>query len=138
MRIGMGLGEGLVLGMGKLHREIGDAASDMFDPAIFGAMEQAGYLTGLLQDIDDQPTIRPVLDLTDYEAGINRMKGLNASAPMYSAQWANRLSGTPADGGYYNNNRNMVINLNYGAGTSAADMVNEMAMILQTKNLMEA
>lgn len=140
MAIGHGLGEGLILGMDHMQSSVAEASAEMFDPAIALAMEQAGYLSGLLNDIDDQPTIRPVLDLTDYEAGINRMQGLNASAPLNSAQWANGRLGGGANGSYYNNNtnRSMVINLNYGAGTSAADMVNEMASILQTKNLMEA
>lgn len=129
--------EGLVVGFGHMRDEVVDSAASVMKDSL-SAMGDAAYVAGLLDDIDDQPTIRPVLDLTDYEAGINRMKGLNASAPMNSAQWANRLSSSPADSSYYNNNRSMVINLNYGAGTSAADMVNEMAMILQTKNLMEA
>jgi hypothetical protein len=130
--------QGLVRGFDNLRANVVDSAESVMKDSL-SAMSDASYIAGLLDDIDDQPTIRPVLDLTDYEAGIHRMQGLNASAPMNSAQWANRVTGAAVDGGYYNNsNRSMVINLNYGAGTSAADMVNEMAMILQTKNLMEA
>lgn len=130
--------QGLMVGFDNLRANVIDSAESVMKDSL-SAMSDASYIAGLLDDIDDQPTIRPVLDLTDYEAGIHRMQGLNASAPMNSAQWANRVTGVSSNGGYYNNsNRSMVINLNYGAGTSAADMVNEMAMILQTKNLMEA
>lgn len=130
--------QGLMVGFDNLRANVVSSAESVMKDSL-SAMSDASYIAGLLDDIDDQPTIRPVLDLTDYEAGIHRMQGLNASAPMNSAQWANRATGVSSNGGYYNNsNRSMVINLNYGAGTSAADMVNEMAMILQTKNLMEA
>ena len=129
--------QGLMVGFDNLRQNVADSAASVMTESL-SAMGDAAYIAGLLDDIDDQPTIRPVLDLTDYEAGIHRMQGLNASAPLNSAQWANRLTSSGSDSSYYNNNRSMVINLNYGAGTSAADMVNEMAMILQTKNLMEA
>ena len=129
--------QGLMVGFDNLRQNVADSAASVMTESL-GAMSDAAYIADLLNDIDDQPTIRPVLDLTDYEAGIQRMRGLNASAPLNSAQWANRLTSSGSDSSYYNNNRSMVINLNYGAGTSAADMVNEMAMILQTKNLMEA
>lgn len=129
--------QGLVVGFDNLRQNVADSAASVMTESL-SAMGDAAYIADLLNDIDDQPTIRPVLDLTDYEAGIQRMRGLNASAPLNSAQWANRLTSSGSDSSYYNNNRSMVINLNYGVGTSAADMVNEMAMILQTKNLMEA
>ena len=129
---------GLMVGFANLRGDVITSAESVMKDSL-SAMADASYIAGLLDDIDDQPTIRPVLDLTDYEAGINRMKGLNASAPMNSAQLANRMASTAVSSGYYNNsNRTIAINLNYGAGTTAAQMVNEMAMILQTKNLMEA
>jgi hypothetical protein len=96
-------------------------------------------MSGLLDDIDDNPVIRPVLDLSDYEAGIREMQAMDVSDQMLSAQWSNRVGASPNQNGYYNSNQSVInITLDWKAGTSANQMVQEMANVLHTKNLMEA
>lgn len=140
MRYGGWFGEGYAIGIGSTVSLVGKAASSMVDSAKepLSRLTSGDFWTQI--DWDSQPVIRPVLDLSEYTDGIRRMQALNTSGSTVHAQWANRLSSASGSGGYYSANRSnsISINLNYGAGTSAAELVNEMANILQTKTLMEA
>ena len=134
---GLWFGQGFEIGITRMIDPVGKAAARMVDeakkPFNFDSLVSASELIPW----DETPTIRPVLDLTEYEAGLQRMQNLNSYAPVTSAALAERVNGRFGSS-YTSNARHMVINLHYGAGTSPADMVNEMATILQTKNLMEA
>jgi tape measure domain-containing protein len=70
IRAGKWLGEGLVIGMGKMAtsvysagRDLGKAATDSLSSTISRIADAVNT------DIDAQPTIRPVLDLSDVRAG---------------------------------------------------------------------
>lgn len=138
IKIAQGIGEGYIVGMASMRGEVGAASSDLAKSAITNISTQMSYMSGLLDDIDDNPVIRPVLDLTDYEAGIGRMNALTTAGPFVRAQWSNRLVGNSQNVGALQGNGQINITLNYGAGTDAAQMVNDMANMLRTRNLMEA
>jgi len=139
MRYGMWFGQGYESGIEQMIDRVGNVSGKMVDAAKkpLTLLSAEDMLSSLF--INDNPVITPVLDLSEYELGIRRMNGLNTSVPTISAQLANRIgSGSSYGEGYYNKSNTVNVNLYYGAGTTAADMVNEMAMVLQTKNLMEA
>lgn len=133
------IGEGLVVGMQNLTSRVKAAGSSLGEGAVLSLMAQTSGMADLLDDIDDQPTIRPVLDLTDYEAGIRKMSSLDVGTQTVSAQWANRIGGNDRQNGIASSKQNNVyITLDWHAGTTPNQMIMEMANALQIKNLMEA
>jgi len=81
--IGYSVPEGFALGIDKLTKVVGVSASSMGDTAISGVRSSISRIANLFDgDMDVQPTIRPVLDLSDVRAGagsISRMFGSGAS-----------------------------------------------------------
>lgn len=84
MEIGDYLGQGLVIGMENEQRAIYRAGSAMGDSAYDGIKSTISTLGDILSsDLDVNPTIRPVLDLSDVKNGANSINGmLNSSVPM--------------------------------------------------------
>lgn len=133
------IGEGLVIGIQSMHDAVYNAGYESGDTAVSSMMSATSDFTGLFNDIDDNPTISPVLDLTEYEAGIRYMQGLNVGDQTVTAQWAGRAGAAPnAQSGYYNNQNNVNVTLDWKAGTTPNQMAQELAFALQTKNFMEA
>ena len=83
MKAGNWLGEGLIVGMDQMTKKVYNAGSDMGKAATNTISSAVSKIADMVNtDIDTQPTIRPVLDLTDVEAGastIGGMFGLNPS-----------------------------------------------------------
>lgn len=77
IKAGKWLGEGLVIGMEKMASRVYDAGYDLGDTAS-GTISSAiaGIVDMIDNDIDAQPTIRPVLDLSDVESGAGAINGL--------------------------------------------------------------
>lgn len=136
-KLGVYAGEGLITGMESMRKNVEASGTELGHSSVLAATSEMSYITGLMDDIDDNPVIRPVLDLTDYEAGIGRMGSINSRIPTVSAQWANRLSGSGASPNADRYNQ-MNITLNYDANADATQMVYDMARLLRTRNLMEA
>lgn len=136
--------QGFMIGIQRNTEAVALAASDMTNAA---KAEVAGFntvineaLTGI--DWDSQPTIRPVLDLTDIQAGMGRLDGLMASNSIMQAAWANRV--LPVSSGYgssvssIQNAPTYNFNLDYGAGDDAVTMFMELASMMQSFNRLEA
>ena len=71
------LGEGLVIGMKRMGSAVYNAGSNMGERAvnsISSALSRVGTL--LDSDMDIQPTIAPVMDLSNVEAGIGAIGGM--------------------------------------------------------------
>lgn len=68
--IGMGIPEGFIQGIGMLSSSIDKSVYEMTDGAITSVGDTISKLATLVEsDIDSQPTIRPVLDLSDVRSG---------------------------------------------------------------------
>lgn len=81
-RAGKWLGEGLIIGMRKIGDQVYGAGRSMGETVttgISGALNTAMRL--LDTDMDTQPTIRPVLDLSDVESGIGNLNGMFNNNP---------------------------------------------------------
>ena len=77
MEIGSFMDAGLVIGMNNDSSKVENAASDMMHDAIDGASSVLGIISQLLgEELDANPTITPVLDLTDLSNGITLMNGM--------------------------------------------------------------
>ena len=82
IRAGKWLGEGFVIGIDRMGDAVYKAGYGMGDSAIKSVRGSVRSIADLVQsDIDSQPTIRPVLDLSDIESGasaISSMFGVNS------------------------------------------------------------
>ena len=94
MEIGDYLGQGLVIGMENEQRAIYDAGYAMGDSAYDGMKSTIGMLSDVLSsDLDVNPTIRPVLDLSDVKNGADSINGLfDNTVPMNVLGRVNSIS----------------------------------------------
>ena len=83
IKAGKWLGEGLVIGIQKMGNSVYQSGYNLGETATDAISSTISRIADVLDsDIDTQPTIRPVLDLSDVSAGagtINRMFGTNPS-----------------------------------------------------------
>lgn len=76
-KIGDYTGQGFVNALVDYGRTAYDSASSMADYARKGMTNAIGRIQDLINsDMDSQPTIRPVLDLSDVRSGVEYMNGL--------------------------------------------------------------
>lgn len=94
VNIGENLGEGLILGMKNTSSQVRVAASAMSGIAKSGIIKSlAGVGDGYMTDVDIRPTIRPVVDMTDVEAGIAKtFSGKNTSPTIDVAVSADKAA----------------------------------------------
>lgn len=76
-KAGKWLGEGLIVGMKKITGLVYNAGSDLGSSATDPISDTISRIGDMLnEDIDMQPTIRPVLDLSDVSAGAGMIDGM--------------------------------------------------------------
>ena len=79
--IGSRIPEGFAIGIGMLGSDVRNSVNDMTALAISSTrMAMSTVLDALNCDIDSQPTIRPVIDLTDVRDGANNIRSLIGDA----------------------------------------------------------
>ena len=82
MRAGRWLGEGLIIAIKKMGSSVYSAGSEMGRKATMGISNAISTITDTINsDIDVQPTIRPVLDLSAVSAGAGTLKGMFRTNP---------------------------------------------------------
>lgn len=101
--IGYSVPEGFAQGIDRMGSLVTSSSTDMAQAAILNVKSSIARIADTVNsDIDTQPTIRPVLDLSDVESGaatIGSMLGLNSSVGVranvgaISASMANRQNG---------------------------------------------
>ena len=75
--IGSGVPEGFAMGIGMLGGTVKNSVTDMASTAIKSTRSaMATVLDALNSDMDAQPTIRPVIDLTDVRSGASAINGM--------------------------------------------------------------
>ena len=94
MKIGDYLGQGLVIGMENEQKAIYNAGYAMGDSAYDGIKSTINTLGDVLSsDLDVNPTIRPVLDLSDVKNGASSINGLfDNTVPMSVLGRVNSIS----------------------------------------------
>ena len=76
-RLGSSVPEGFALGLGMFGSEIEDSAIGMANTAIKATRSaMSTVLDALNSDMDSQPTIRPIMDLSDVKTGANAIHGM--------------------------------------------------------------
>ena len=76
-RIGSSVPEGFAMGINTFGRAVRNSTTSMTRTAVNGAQLAMARVSSLLDsDVDIQPTIRPVLDLSDIKSGASAINGL--------------------------------------------------------------
>lgn len=77
-KIGSGIPEGFAMGIGMFGERIKDSVTSMSDTAINSTKGVIAHLSDVLTfaDLDSQPTIRPVIDLSSVESGTAAINGM--------------------------------------------------------------
>ena len=85
-KIGAGIPEGFVMGIGMYGNIVKKSTMDMTNLAVNGANKAIDIVSSILDsDIDMQPTIRPVVDLDDVENSVGVIDRLFGNNPYIGA-----------------------------------------------------
>ena len=88
MKVGESVPEGFSMGIDKLSKLVVGSSESMAEDAVDGTKNAIARLVDVVNsDIDSQPTIRPILDLSEIESGvggINSMFGMRPSIGLMS------------------------------------------------------
>ena len=77
IQAGKWLGEGLVIGIDRMTNSVYNAGRSMGASAVGSISKSISRISDLVESgIDSQPTIRPVLDLSDVQAGVGAIGGM--------------------------------------------------------------
>lgn len=77
IKAGKWLGEGLVIGIDRMGKSVYNAGKSMGSNAINSISNSISRISDLVDSgMDTQPTIRPVLDLSDVRAGVGTIGGM--------------------------------------------------------------
>jgi hypothetical protein len=91
--------EGFIIGLKQMSGGVVSAAEDMGAGAIKGMSDAISNVSDLISNgVDAEPTIRPVLDLTNVQNGVHSMNGL-FSNPYLSATSGLNVQGINANVG---------------------------------------
>ena len=87
IKAGKWLGEGLVIGIGNMSRKVYNAGSDLGKTATNTISSAVAKISDAINtDIDSQPTIRPVLDLSDVRSGVSTIGSMFNGANSLGVQ----------------------------------------------------
>lgn len=150
-KLGRYLPEGLAVGIDKYSKVVGFSTTNMANNAITKAKQSLSKIIGIIDgSIDTQPSIRPVLDLSDVKTGINALSGmfgtetvgLNARVRAINDARNDRQNGSSDHEllsaikdlrGDLASNTGVTLNvqLDYNAGADANDIANDIAYSLR-------
>jgi len=101
--IGKNTGKGMVIGLEGMSGKVAAASENVGKSAVDSMSDALGHVQDVLDsDVELQPTIRPVIDMTDVESGIkstfSKTQGLNVSGTSSRAtSIASSLYKAPVD-----------------------------------------
>ena len=102
IKAGKWLGEGLVIGIKKMYSKVYDSGHSLGETAVDSITSTVSRIADAIDsDIDAQPTIRPVLDLSDVRAGASSIGGMFNTNPSVAV-----LSNVRAISSMMNGNQN--------------------------------
>ena len=93
-KIGVYTGEGLALGLEDSENSIANSAISVGKTAKTAMEKAINGMSDVVNGIDTQPTIRPILDLSDIESGATRIDKLSDSWNGYSIDGTVNLAKT--------------------------------------------
>ena len=98
IQAGKWIGDGLIIGMGQMARAVYRAGRGLGSNAIDPISDTVSRIGDMLSsDIDAQPTIRPVLDLSEISTGASAISGMFNTNPSIDLMANIRSIGAMAD-----------------------------------------
>ena len=84
-QVGLFAGEGLVIGLNRMGSKVYDAGYNMGSSAIESMSKAIEGISNVINsDMDSNPTIRPVMDLTDIQNGSKQIFGMMNNIDGYN------------------------------------------------------
>ena len=127
-RLGEYMGEGLVIGINNYNTKSYNAGREVANSAIDGLSKNITKISDVINsDIDSQPTIRPVMDLSDITAGARTINGMFGMTPSVSALANVGAISTMMNGNQNGSNNDVITaikNLGQKLGNSSGDTYN--------------
>ena len=121
--LGYSVPEGFALGIDRLGGMVEDSSIGMADKALSSTKNAISRIADVINaDIDAQPTIRPVVDLTDISAGANAISGMFDVSPSVGVR-----SNISAINSMMNNRQN-------GSNSDVISAINDLGKRLSKKN----
>lgn len=121
--LGYSVPEGFALGIDRLGGMVEDSSIGMADKALSSTKNAISRIANVINaDIDTQPTIRPVVDLTDISAGANSISSMFDVSPSVGVR-----SNINAINSMMNNRQN-------GSNSDVISAINDLGKKLSKKN----
>ena len=143
-KLGVNIDEGLILGIKSMMDRVGYSGRDLGKTAISATEKSIKAMSFALDSIDTAPTIRPVVDLSGIQSGVDAANSIFAGQSALQAQMAVAPSrfydpnGTAAQATSKQVNNTISITLDYKAGADATQITQDIAAGLMNLSFMEA
>ena len=122
IQAGKWFGEGLVIGIRKMDTQVYNAGHSLGETATRSMSSAVSRVADAINtDIDAQPTIRPVLDLSDVRAGANSINGMFGNRTM-SIDTRTVMATAAAMSGYQNGGNSDVVSAIKGLRKDISNM----------------
>ena len=143
-KLGVNIDEGLILGIKSLMGDVGKSGEALGDKAVESTKNTIKAMSLIMDGIDTTPTIRPVVDLSGIQSGVDAANSIFANRSTMQMSMAGKTSRFYDPNGIYSNqaskqvNNTISINLDYTAGADANQIVRDIAAGLTNLAFMEA
>ena len=142
-KLGMYSTEGYAIGLNRYSGVVADATESVGSVALRTMSDSISKIASIINsDMDAEPTIRPVLDMSDVKSGIADINGMfgdtsigvrtNDIASSISSQFGNRTDIQNATNNSYDySQQNKIENVFNITGDNPKEIANEVSIILQ-------
>ena len=105
-RLGMDNGRGLIIGLERMISPVEDAGANMSTAALKSVAGSISEISQMIDDADLNPTITPVLDLSEIQNGISYMGNLIPGSSTFGLTSMRMANGIASPSGYINGSNN--------------------------------
>ena len=139
---GKWFGQGFEIGIRGMIPAVAGTSADMVAAGKSAIGDSYSLMSDYVRriDWDVNPTIRPVLDLTDVQSGMSQLQGIMSTYDSMRIGAFGRIVGNSTEGAASNiqNAPTYNFNLDYSSGDDAVTMFMELASMMQSFNRLEA
>lgn len=139
---GKWFGQGFEIGIRGMIPAVASTSADMVAAGKSAIDQTYSLMSDSVRriDWDINPTIRPVLDLSDVQSGMSQLQGVMSSYNSMQLGAFGRVVTNPTEGAKpgIQNGSTYNFNLDYSAGDDAVTMFMELASMMQSFNRLEA
>lgn len=137
--VGINLGMGLIVGMDAISKRVYKSSENFGERTALGMYAALSYVQSAMDgmDLNNEITIRPVVDMTEIDSAIGNMNGLFADVGGIHLQGLDSVGRFGQQIQNTTNNKNINVTLNYDQGAEPNDVVLGLARALANQAAME-